>query len=98
MFVISLNNSQMKVYPNSDVFVITNINHPIFKFIEKKFYEWIESSNPAHEYHEQYFGEDAVADKKGAIQGAIESALEEANETQKPVNLVSFDFDAVFAL
>ncbi len=86
----------MKLYPNQDQAVITNPAHPIFKFVESEFNTWIDGSNPASEYKEQYFGDEAILDKRGAIEDAINSALEQANEDQKPVDLGKFDLAASF--
>ncbi len=84
----------MKIYPNSNFQQISAVSSPVFHYVEKKFNEWIESGR--FERKEMYFSEDAINDKKGAIQGAIENALEEANETGKPVELSKFDIEAAF--
>lgn len=86
----------MKLFPNTDLSVIANPAHPIFKFIEKQFHEWMDGSNPASEYKKMYYGEDAIYTKRGAIEQAIEAAQQEADETQKPVDLRVFDYDAIF--
>jgi hypothetical protein len=87
----------MKLFPNSDLSTILSTSHPIFLFVEKQFWTWLENSNPAMEYKEMYFSEDAIYTKHGAIQEAIESALDEAIEESKPVDLASFDYDAIFS-
>lgn len=86
----------MKVYPNSQIDQLSSPSHPVFQYIENKFWNWIESSNPASEYKEMYFGEDAIFEKRGAIVGAIENALDEANESGKPVDLSRFDIECAF--
>ena len=87
----------MKVFPNSVLADIANVSSPVFEYVESKFWDWLNSSNPANEYREMYFGDDAIYTKKGAIVGAIEAALELANEENKPVSLSGFDYDAVFS-
>lgn len=87
----------MKIYPNSDYDQISATDHPIFLAVENEFWAWLKSSNPAMEYEDMYFSEDAIYDKKSAIRGAIEEMLSEANEINKPVLIKTFDFDAVFA-
>ncbi len=84
----------MFVYPNSNISQITSISHPIFKYVEQKFWQWIDCAR--HEIKDMYFSEDAIYDKKGAIIQAIENALEEAVESGKPVNLSNFDLAAAF--
>lgn len=71
----------------------------IFQEIEKHFNQWIENTNPASEYHEMYFGDDAILSKKGAIQEGINHLLEIMQEENLPfiyLNHPSIDFDAVF--
>lgn len=87
----------MKVYPNSDYTKLSTLDHPIFLAVEKEFWAWLKNSNPANEYEDMYFSEDAIYDKKQAIRGAIEEMICEADETGKPVEIASFDFDAVFS-
>jgi hypothetical protein len=87
----------MKVFPNSILADLASVSSPVFQYVEKKFWDWIDSSNPASEYREMYFGDDAIYTKKGAIVGAIEAALELAVEENKPVSLHDFDYDAVFS-
>ncbi len=87
----------MKVYPNADYSKLSSLDHPIFLAVEREFWNWLNSSNPAMEYEDMYFSDDAIYDKKQAIQGAIEEMICEADETNKPVEIASFDFDAVFS-
>lgn len=87
----------MLVYPNSNIAELQRIDHPVFLEVENQFWQWLQSSNPAMEYEEKYFGDESIYTKKGAIRGAIESIVDEANEENKPVNVGTFDFDAVFA-
>jgi hypothetical protein len=87
----------MIVFPNSNLANIASVSSPIFQYVESKFWAWIDGCNPASEYREMYFSEDAIYTKKGAIVGAIEAALDEANEENKPVSLANFDYDAVFS-
>ena len=87
----------MYVYPNTNILEISNPSHVIFKAVEKQFWQWLEDSNPASENEEKYFGDDAIYDKLGAIEGAIEELINEANEENNPVLINTFDFDAVFS-
>ena len=87
----------MYVYPNSDYYKLTALDHPVFLAVEKEFWAWLESTNPCMEYEDMYFSDDAIYDKKSAIKGAIEELICEADETGKPVLIRTFDFDAVFA-
>lgn len=87
----------MKVFPNAILSDITRVSSPIFQYVEQKFWDWIDSTNPASEYREMYFGDDAIYTKKGAIVGAIEAAHELAVDENKPVSLYDFDYDAVFS-
>ena len=87
----------MLIYPNSNQSNLSDTSHPVFLAVEKEFWGWLESSNPANEYEEMYFGDDAIYTKKGAIIGAIEEMINEANETNKPVLVSTFDFDAIFS-
>lgn len=84
----------MKIYPNTEMRQIASVLSPVFRYVEKKFNEWIESGNCDRK--EMYFSEDAIYDKHRAIYQAIENALEEANETGKPVELSKFDIEAAF--
>ncbi len=86
----------MYVYPNANYSNLMKLDSPVFLAVEKEFWAWLESTNPANEYEEMYFGEDAIYDKKQAIQSAIDEMLNEADETGKPVLVSTFDFDAVF--
>jgi hypothetical protein len=87
----------MYLYPNSNILEISNPSHPVFLEVEREFWAWLESSNPANQYEEMYFSDDAIYTKRGAIIGAIEELLNEAQETNKPVLIKTFDFDAVFS-
>lgn len=87
----------MYVYPKSDYAKLTALDHPIFLAVEVEFWGWLNSSNPAMEYEDMYFSDDAIYDKKEAIKAAIEGLINEADETGKPILIKSFDFDAVFA-
>jgi hypothetical protein len=55
---------------------LKNPEDPTFQAIEKMFDNWIEKSNPAMEYKEKYFGEDAIYTKHGAIEQAIDTVFE----------------------
>ena len=87
----------MKVYPNSNLLTLCNPSHPVFLAVEKEFWDWIDSTNPAQEYEAMYFSDEAIFNKRGAIEQAIEDMINEANEENKPVIVARFDFDAVFA-
>jgi hypothetical protein len=84
----------MKIYPNSDAFQLTAPSHPIFQYVEKRFWNWINGA--PRDVREMYFSEDAIYEKKGAIQGAIENAIEAANEENKPIDLRTFDIECAF--
>lgn len=86
----------MTIYPNTNYETAARLDSAIFAAVENEFNNWIESSNPANEYDEMYFGEDSIYTKKGAIRQAIEELIAEADETQKPVSFKHFDFDAIF--
>lgn len=69
----------------------------LFLFVETQFDNWIKNSNPANEYEEKYFGEEAIYSKKGAIEGAIEAVFDEMEENCKlSLDLNTFDYDAIF--
>ena len=87
----------MNIYPNSNYSQLSALDHPIFLAVEKEFWLWLESTNPAMEYEEMYFGDEAIYNKKDAIKGAIEEMIAEADQTGKPVIISKFDFDAVFS-
>ena len=63
----------------------------LFLEIEKIFNEWIEGSNPAQNYEEMYFGDEAIYTKKGAIIGAIENIFDYMNEEKKPFVFLNDD-------
>lgn len=84
----------MKVYPNSQISQLSSPSHPVFQYVERKFWNWIESA--PKDVKDMYFSEDAIYDKRGAIVGAIENAVEEANEEGKPVDLAIFDLECAF--
>lgn len=86
----------MNVYPNQTMEQLNSFDHPVFQYLDKRFNEWIESSNPAMEYEEQYYGEEAICTKRGAIEQALENLIDEARETGKPVNVATFDIEAAF--
>lgn len=84
----------MKIYPNANVAQLSSPSHPVFQYIEQRFWKWIDSA--PHDVKDMYFSEDAIYEKKGAIIGAIENAVEEANETGKPVILANADIECAF--
>lgn len=86
----------MLIYPNTNLLKASNYDNPIFLEVEKEFDNFIDTSNPANEYFDKYFGEYAIYSKEGAILGAIEYMIDEANETGKPVNVNTFDLAALF--
>lgn len=70
----------------------------LFQTVEKLFDKWIDSTNPASEYQDKYFSEDAIYTKKGAIRGAIENMMNEmAEEGVKWGYLNNFDIEAAFS-
>lgn len=88
----------MRIFPKSDFVEISSPSHSVFKFVENRFWKWINQGYG--ERKEMYFGDPefggGIYDKKGAIQQAIENALDEANETGSPVSLFHFDLEAAF--
>ena len=84
----------MKVYPNSSIGQLSSPSHPVFQYIEQRFWRWIECAS--HDVKDMYFSEDAIYEKKGAIIQAIENVIEEANETGKPVILANADIECAF--
>lgn len=62
---------------------------PVFKAIEDEFNDFIDNSNPASELHDMYFSEDAIYDKRGAIEGAYELI----RETMVDLGIKSIDHD-----
>ena len=91
----------MKVFPNSSISQIGNSSHPVFKFVESKFWNWFKfNTQPGapmgRDIHDMYFSDDAIYEVRGAVQQAIENAIEEANETGKPVELSTFDIECAF--
>ncbi len=87
----------MYIYPNAVYGTMANPSHPVFQAVEAEFWKWLESSNPAMEYEAMYFSDEAVCNKRGAIEQAIEEMINEANEEGKAVLVRTFDFDAIFA-
>jgi hypothetical protein len=51
-------------------------SEPIYRSVEDYFNDWIENTNPASEYEEKYFGDDAIYTVNGAILGGIEAIVE----------------------
>ena len=86
----------MLIYPNTNYQTAAKLDSPIFLAVEKEFWAWFENTNPASEYEEMYFGDEAIYSKKGAILQAIEEMIDEADTTGKPVNLKTFDIDGIF--
>jgi hypothetical protein len=62
-----------------DAYVISN-SAPLFLAVEAYFYQWLEGTNPANEYDEMYFGEDAIYTVRGAIIGGIELVIDYMRE------------------
>jgi len=78
---------------------LLNSDSLLFQEIEKEFNAWIEGSNPANEYQEMYFGDDAIYSKSGAIQDAIRQIFEVMDEENLifiTTNDHRLDFDASF--
>jgi hypothetical protein len=73
---------------------------PIFKAVEAVFDHWIKNSNPANEYKEMYFGEDAIYTKRGAIVAGIEAVMEYMWENKisymTTKDFYKIDFAAIF--
>ncbi len=86
----------MRIFPNQTLEQLNSFDHPVFQYVEKRFDDWIENSNPASENDEKYFGEDAIYTKRGAIEQALENLIDEAQETGKPVDVTKFDLECAF--
>lgn len=56
----------------------------LFRAIEKEFDKFIKDSNPASEYEDKYFSEDAIYSKKYAIIAAIDQIFEVMDEYKIP--------------
>lgn len=79
---------------------LSKTDSPLFKAVEAKFDQWIKESNPASEYDEKYFGDGAIASKKGAIREGIDMIFDVMTEeelTTIDINDKRLDWDAVFA-
>lgn len=79
---------------------LMNPESPLFKAVEDVFYKWLENSNPAMEYFEMYFGEEAVYDHYLAIKAGIEHVFEVMD--QESLIFITLednrlDFDSVFS-
>jgi hypothetical protein len=82
----------MKVFPNQGTNIGTS--HPIFLYVEKRFFQWIERA--PQDVKDMYYSEDAIYDKRGAIEQAIDNAIEAAKEANAPVDLRTFDIECAF--
>jgi len=75
----------------------------LMEFLNKEFYDWLESSNPSSEYEEMYFGEEAVFSKAGALDYAVELIMESLfekknqNNQQAVLNLDKYEIDYIVA-
>lgn len=81
-------------------FEAMQVDSPLFQEVEREFNKWIEDSNPAMEYEEMYFGDDAIYDKRNAIKAGIEHIFEVMDEEDLPYILTTdsrIDFDAIFS-
>ena len=66
---------------------------PVCKYAEKLFDDWIECQNS--EVHEQYFSDEAISTKRGALLEIIEQARELMEEDDKTkINMDELDIDA----
>lgn len=75
-------------------------NSTLFEAIEEEFDKWIDQSNPAMEYAEKYFSDEAIYSKKRAIISAIDHIYEVMDE--EDVNFIylndcRIDLSSVFA-
>jgi len=71
----------------------------LFIAIEKEFDKFIKDSNPASEYQDKYFSEDAIYSKKYAIRAAIDHIFEVMDEYNLPfifLNDNRLDLAAIF--
>ena len=89
----------MKIF-NSNKSEAMKVSSPIFKAVENEFHNWLENSNPAMEYADMYFSEDAIYDKKSAIQSGVEQIFDVMEENNLPfifLNDSRIDLDCAFA-
>lgn len=76
----------------SDYLELQKTDSYLFLAIETMFNDWLDTSNPANEYYEMYYGDDAIYTKKGAIIGAIENIFDYMSYEQiKSVSLTDND-------
>tara|TARA_R110000868_G_scaffold12456_7_gene59537 strand:+ start:9566 stop:9874 length:309 start_codon:yes stop_codon:yes gene_type:complete len=73
---------------------------PIFIAVEAVFSNWLKNSNPASEYYDMYYSEDAIYTTRGAIIGGIEAIIEYMTETGKTyittTEFAKIDIEAAF--
>ena len=74
-----------------DINLVSSLHSAELKrYLRTEFNLWLENSNPASEYDEMYYGEDATYSVDGAVQSAIEiidDELHELHKAKKPLNL-----------
>ena len=58
---------------------------PLWLAMEQEFDQWIEGANPAGEYQDKYFGDDAIYTKSGAIEQAIGDLINWAEEENRKI-------------
>ena len=69
----------------------------LFKFVEARFNRWLEESSANDwEIRLMYEGDEAIYDRRGAIEQALEEAAGLADETGQPVAMHTFDFDSIW--
>ena len=77
-----------------------NTAHPAFQAIEAKFDTWMDAQREAGtEAEEQYFGDEAIYTKKGAIREAmwqIQYVMQEAGITSIDHDDNRIDYDEIF--
>lgn len=77
-----------------------SVHNPIFQAIEAKFDAWMDAQREAGtEAEEQYFGDEAIYTKKGAIREAmwqIQYLMEENGITSIDLDDPKIDYDAFF--
>jgi len=78
----------MKIYKN-DYLKNQKIDSNLFLAIDKIFDQWLESTNPANEYFDMYYSDEAIYEKKGAIIYAIENIYDYMSDENKSIVLLN---------
>lgn len=80
-----------------DFKALRNPKTTLFKFVETLFNRWLEE-NSANDWEIKlmYEGDEAIYDRRGAIEQALEEAAGLADETGQPVAMHAVDFDSIW--